>query len=63
MFGMELNAVLFESSARPVPSRPLPGVAPIPARGARLRGPRRAVMALAALAIGLFAITRQADNR
>jgi membrane protein len=63
MFGIELNAVLFESSARPVPSRPLPGVAPIPGRGARLRGPRRALMALAAVAIGLFASSRQAGNR
>jgi membrane protein len=63
MFGIELNAVLFESSARPVPSRPLPGVTPIPGRGARLRGPRRALMALAAVAIGLFASSRQPGNR
>jgi len=63
MFGIELNAVLFQSSARPVPSRPLPGVTPIPGRGARLRGSRRALMALAAVAIGLFASSRQAGNR
>lgn len=58
MFGAELDAVLFESAERQR-VRPAPGVAPpTPPRGARLRGPRRAVLALLALAIGLFAALR-----
>ena len=61
MFGAELNVVLFESRER-LPSRPRPGVTQTPPRGARLRGPRRALLGLLAAAIGLFAISRQSNG-
>lgn len=63
MLGIELNVVLFEPATRPAPSRPVPGVTPRPARGARLRGSRRLLLALLAALIGLFAFLRQPDNR
>jgi membrane protein len=63
MFGIELNVVLFEPATRPAPSRPLPGVTPRPARGARMRGSRRVLLALLAAFIGVFAFLRQSDNR
>jgi membrane protein len=63
MLGIELSVVLFEPATRPAPSRPLPGVTPTPARGARLRGSRRVLLALLAALIGLFAFLRQPDNR
>lgn len=63
MLGIELNVVLFEPAARPAPSRPLPGVTPSPARGARLRGPRRVLLALLAALIGLFAFARHSSTR
>ena len=61
MFGAELNAVLFESRER-VAARPRPGLTQTPPRGARLRGPRRALLSLLAAAIGLFAISRSSDR-
>ena len=61
MFGAELNVVLFESRERQ-PARPRPGVTQTPPRGARLRGPRRALLSLLAAAIGLFAISRQSGS-
>jgi membrane protein len=61
MFGAELNVVLFEAAERR-PSRPLPGVTQTPPRGARLRGPRRALLALLAALIGLFAVSRQSGG-
>jgi membrane protein len=61
MFGAELNVVLFEAAERR-PSRPLPGVTQTPPRGARLRGPRRALLAILAALIGLFAVSRQSGN-
>jgi membrane protein len=62
MFGAELNVVLFESAERQR-VRPAPGVAPpTPPRGARLRGPRRAVLAVLAMAIGLFAASRHSGS-
>jgi membrane protein len=63
MLGVELNVVLFEPAVRPAPSRPLPGVAPSPPRGARLRGPRRVLLALLAALIGLFAVRRRSGSR
>jgi membrane protein len=63
VLGATLDVVLFESAERR-PVRPLPGVAPPPSpRGARLRGPRRALLTLLAAAIGLFAVFRQAGGQ
>jgi membrane protein len=62
VLGAAINVVLFESAERQA-TRPLPGVAPAPPpRGARLRGPRRAVLTLLAAAIGLFAVSRQSGS-
>jgi uncharacterized BrkB/YihY/UPF0761 family membrane protein len=62
VLGAAISVVLFESAERQ-PTKPLPGVAPAPPpRGARLRGPRRAVLTLLAAAIGLFAVSRQSGS-